>query len=76
MYLYLLHNKNKTLDLFKIFKAELEKQCCKKNKIMRLDRGGEYYERYIMDGQTPSPFARFLEKNGIVAQYTMSRSLD
>ena len=29
MYIYLLHNKNETLDAFKVFKAEVEKQCGK-----------------------------------------------
>jgi hypothetical protein len=41
MYFYMLHNKNEALDAFKIFKAEVEKQCSKKIKIMRSDRGGE-----------------------------------
>ncbi|KAH9667906.1 hypothetical protein KPL70_021226 [Citrus sinensis] len=35
------------------------------------DRGGEYYGRYTGSGQKPGPFARFLEENGIVTQYTM-----
>lgn len=71
MYLYLLHNKSEALDVFKIFKAEVEKQCNKQIKIVRSDRGGEYYGRYTEDGQAPGPFAKFLQENGIVAQYTM-----
>ena len=71
MYIYLLHNKSEALDVFKIFKAEVEKQCNKQIKIMRSDRGGEYYGRYTKDGQAPDPFAKFLQENGIVAQYTM-----
>ena len=59
------------LDVFKIFKAEVEKQCNKQIKIVRSDRGGEYYGRYTEDGQAPGPFANFLQENGIVAQYTM-----
>ena len=43
MYLYLLRSKDETLDAFKVFKAEVENQCGKHIKIMRLDRGGEYY---------------------------------
>ena len=43
---------------------------------MRSDRGGEYYGRYTEDGQAPSPFARFLEENGIVPQYTIPGSPD
>ena len=43
---------------------------------MRLDRGGEYYCRYMEDGQAPRPFAKFLQERGIVAQYTMPGSQD
>ena len=39
-------------------------------KIVRSDRGGEYYGRFTDQGQRPGPFAKFLEENGIVAQYT------
>ena len=66
MYLCLLHNKNEALDAFKVFKAEVEKQCSKQIKIVRSDRDGEYYGRYTEDGHAPGPFARFLEENGIV----------
>jgi hypothetical protein len=41
----MLYNKNEALDAFKIFKAEAEKQCSKQIKIVRSDRGGEYYGR-------------------------------
>jgi hypothetical protein len=68
MYLYMLHNKNEALDAFKIFKAEVDKQCGKQIKIVRSDRGGEYYGRYTEDGQAPGPFAKFLQEHGIVAQ--------
>ena len=71
MYLYILHNKNEALDAFKVFQAKAEKQCGKQIKIVRSDRGGEYYGRYLEDGQTPGPFAKFLQEHGIVAQYTM-----
>ena len=47
MCIYLLHNKNKALDAFK---AEVENQCGKQIKIVRSDRGGEYYSRYIENG--------------------------
>ena len=43
---------------------------------MRLDRGGEYYGKYTENGQAPGSFAKFLQENGIVAQYTMLGSLD
>eukprot|EP00253_Pinus_taeda_P002944 PITA_02944 len=76
MYLYMLHKKNEALDAFKIFKVEVEKQCGKKIKIVRSDRGGEYYGRYIEDGKAPRPFEKFLQEHGIVAQYTMPSSPD
>jgi hypothetical protein len=76
MYFYMLYNKNEALDGFKIFKAKVEKQCGKQIKIMRSDRGGEYYGRYTEDGQAPGPFAKFLQEHGIVAQYTMLSSPD
>ncbi|RVW61091.1 Retrovirus-related Pol polyprotein from transposon TNT 1-94 [Vitis vinifera] len=76
MYLYILHNKNEALDAFKVFKAEVEKQYGKQIKIVRSDRGGEYYGRYLEDGQSPGPFAKFLQEHGIVAQYTMPSSPD
>jgi len=76
MYIYLLHNKNEALDAFKIFKAEVENQCGKQIKIVRSDRGGEYYGRYTENGQAPGPFAKFLQEHGIIAQYTMPGSPD
>ena len=76
MYLYLLQHKNEALDAFKVFKAEVEKQCSKQIKVVRSDRGGEYYGRYTEDGQAPGPFAKFLQENGIVAQYTSPGSPD
>ena len=59
MYLYLLQHKNEALDAFKVFKAEVEKQCSKQIKVVRSDRGGEYYGRYTEDGQAPGLFAKF-----------------
>ncbi|KAL4366702.1 hypothetical protein GQ457_05G014270 [Hibiscus cannabinus] len=76
MYLYMLHHKSEALEAFKVFKAEVEKQCGKQIKIVRTDRGGEYYGIYTEDGQVPGPFAKFLQDNGIVGQYTMPGSPD
>jgi hypothetical protein len=36
-----------------------------------LDQGGEYYWRHTPDGQIPGPFAKYLEENGIVTQYSL-----
>ena len=76
MYVYLLHNKYEALDAFKVFKAEVENQCRKQIQIVRSNRGGEYYGRYIENGQALSPFAKFLQEHGIVAQHTMPGSPD
>ncbi|KAM1665078.1 hypothetical protein ACFXTN_040504 [Malus domestica] len=71
MYLYLLNDKAKVLSAFKTYKVEVEKQNERKIKIIRSDRGGEFYGRYTEKGQVPGPFAKFLEEEGIIAQYTM-----
>ena len=76
MYLYLLHSKDEALDAFKVFKAEVENQCGKHIKIVRSDRGGEYYGKYTKNEQDPGAFAKFLQENGIVARYTMLGSPD
>jgi len=72
MYLYFLNDKAEALNAFKTYKVEVEKQKENKIKIVRFDRGGEYYGRYTETGQMIGPFAQFLEEEGIVAQYTMS----
>ncbi|RDY03069.1 hypothetical protein CR513_13386, partial [Mucuna pruriens] len=67
-YLYLIHEKSQSLDVFKSFKAEVELQLGKKIKVVRSDRGGEYYGRYDRSGeQHPGPFALFLKEYGIVS---------
>ena len=74
-YIYLLHEKSQSLDVFKNYKAEVENQLSKRIKSVRSDRGGEYYGRYDGSGeQRPGPFAKFLEECGIVPQYTMPGS--
>ncbi|KAL0307710.1 UNVERIFIED_CONTAM: Retrovirus-related Pol polyprotein from transposon TNT 1-94, partial [Sesamum angustifolium] len=71
MYLYLIFDKSEAFDAFKAYKVEVEKQLEKSIKIVRSDRGGEYYGRYTEKGQNPGPFAAFLKEEGIIAQYTM-----
>ncbi|RVW17625.1 Retrovirus-related Pol polyprotein from transposon TNT 1-94 [Vitis vinifera] len=74
-YLFLIHEKSQSLDVFKTFKAEVELQLNKRIKSVRSDRGGEYYGRYDGSGeQRPGPFAKYLEECGIVPQYTMPGS--
>ena len=40
-------------------------------KLVRSNRGGEYNGRHAPFGQVPGPFAKYLEENGIKAQYSM-----
>ena len=69
-YIYPIKERSEALDKFKIFKAEVENQSNKRIKVVRSDRGGEYYGRLTSYGQIPGPFAKFLQENGIVAQYS------
>jgi transposase InsO family protein len=74
-YIYLIKEKSQALDTFKSFKSEVELQLNKMIKDVRSDHGGEYYGRSDGSGeQRPGPFAKFLEDNGIVPQYTMPNS--
>ena len=68
----MLHEKSQAINALEVFITEVERQLGRKVKIIRSDRGGEYYGRYDESGQHPGPFAKFLEKCGICAQYTMS----
>ncbi|CAL2278114.1 unnamed protein product [Prunus armeniaca] len=69
-YIYLIKEKSSALDKFKIYKAEVENQLNLKIKVVRSDRGGEYYGRFDETGRNPGPFAKFLQEEGIIAQYT------
>jgi hypothetical protein len=60
------------LDKFKIFKAKVENQHDIKIKVVRSDLGVEYYGHHTPYGQVPGPFARFLQKNSTIVQYSMS----
>ena len=59
------------MNVLETFVKEVERQLDKKVKIIRSNRGGEYYGKYNESGQCPGPFAKFLESHGICAQYTM-----
>ena len=75
-YLYLIHEKSQSLDVFKNFKVEVENQLGKKIKAVKSDRGGEYYGRYDGSGeQCPRPFAKYLMKYDIAPQYTIPGAL-
>ncbi|KAD4385252.1 hypothetical protein E3N88_25420 [Mikania micrantha] len=71
MYLYLIKDKSESLTTFKDYKTEVENQLDLKIKIVRSDRGDEYYGRHTDVGQAPGPFYEFCKGQGIVNQYTM-----
>ncbi|RDX72665.1 hypothetical protein CR513_47816, partial [Mucuna pruriens] len=55
-YVYLLHEKSQAVDALEIYLNELDR----KVKVVRFDRGDEYYKRYDENGQHTSPFAKLL----------------
>ena len=59
-YLYLIKEKSDVLDKFKVFKLEVEKQLGKIIKIVRSNRGGEYYDRHEDVSQHMGPFEKYL----------------
>ena len=59
------------MDVLQTFITEVERQLNRKVKVIRSDRGGEYYGKTTEVGQVLGPFAKFLESKGICAQYTM-----
>jgi transposase InsO family protein len=70
-YIYLLYEKSQAVNALEVYITEVERQLERKVKIIRLDKGGEYYGKYCESGQCPGPFAKLLEKYDICAQYTM-----
>ncbi|CAL8993174.1 unnamed protein product [Prunus brigantina] len=60
-YVYLIKYKSEAFEKFKEFKNEFEKQIGKSIKILRLDRGGEYFG---------TEFLKYLKKHGILSQWT------
>ena len=67
-YLYLIKEKSQSLDVFNPFKDEVENQFNKRIKVVRSDRGGEYYSRYDGSGeQRLGPFAKYLEECEIIS---------
>ena len=59
-YIYPIKERSEAFDKFKIFMDEVENQHNLKTKIVRSDRGGEYYGQHTLYGQVPGPFIRFL----------------
>ena len=59
-YVYLIKEKTDALEMFKVFRSDVEKQLGKVIKIVRSDRGGEYYGKHGDAGQQKGLFARYL----------------
>ena len=76
MHLYLIREKSESLKTFIDFKTLVENQLDRKIKVVRSDRGGEYYGRHTDIGQAPGPFYNFCKEQGIINQYTMAVMLD
>ncbi|RVX00984.1 Copia protein [Vitis vinifera] len=75
-YVELIHEKSDSLNVFKAFKAKVEFSWESPLKLVKSDRGGEYYGRYDETGRNHGPFAKFLLECGIDARYTMSALLN
>ena len=64
-YVYLLKHKDDAFNVFKVYKAEVENQLGKKIKIIRSDRGGEYFS---------NEFIVFCEDHGIIHECSAPRT--
>ena len=69
-YIYPIKHRSEAFEKFKIFKAKVENQHNLRIKVVRSDQGGEYYGKHTPYGQVPGPFARYLQENSIVAQFS------
>ena len=74
-YVYFLHEKSQSVDTLEEFINDVERQLDKKVKIIKSNKGSEYYGKHDETRQCLGPFAKFLEKCGICAQYTMPGAL-
>ena len=61
IYVHLLRTKDEAFEAFKEFKAKVENQKERKIKVLRSDRGGEYF---------PDEFNKYCEEHGIIHQRT------
>ncbi|RDX66048.1 hypothetical protein CR513_55234, partial [Mucuna pruriens] len=57
-YVYLLHGTSQGVDALEIYLNEVERQLDRKVKVVRSDRGDEYYKRYDETRQHPSSFTK------------------
>lgn len=59
-HIFLISEKSQALEKFIIFRTAAEKELGKEIKVVRSDRGGEYYGRYTEAGQQKGLFALYL----------------
>ncbi|KAG8496846.1 hypothetical protein CXB51_008129 [Gossypium anomalum] len=69
-YLYLIHKKSQSLDMFKAYKAKVENQL----KNVRFDHGGEYYGRYDGLAERPNRTLKDMVRS-MIAHSTLPESL-
>ena len=67
-YIYLLHSKDEALDKFKIYKQQVELHNNELIKVLRVDRGGKYYDPVYFEStgiihQTTTPYTP--QQNGV-----------
>ena len=62
-YVYLMRNKDESFDMYKCYETKVENQKNRKIKILRSDRGSEYF---------PNDFSMFCEEHGIIHQSSAS----
>ncbi|CAD5181857.1 unnamed protein product, partial [Musa acuminata subsp. malaccensis] len=60
-YVYLIHEKSQAIDTLEVYINEVERQLDRKVKIVRSDKGGEFYGRY--DRSDPLSFSQAIESN-------------
>ncbi|GKC08734.1 zinc finger, CCHC-type containing protein [Tanacetum coccineum] len=70
-YVYLLHAKDEALDKFRIYKTEVDLQQNDLIKILRTDRGGEYYDPIFFQSvgiihETTAPYTP--QQNGVLGR--------
>ena len=55
----MLHEKSQSVNAVELYIKEVERQLGKKVKIIRSDRGGEFFGRYDESGQNPIHLLNF-----------------
>ena len=73
VYLYLIHEKSQSLDVFKNYKDKVENQLGKRIKFVRSNRGGEYYGRY--DGSGVRVHLLNSNMNAVLSHNTLCQDL-